>query len=315
MSVRAKGQDVGCAGMRANRAAAEFRLKIRQIGVQVTARILDGKATAAEVRAGLAARVAALAARGVIPGLGTILVGDDPGSRSYVSGKHRDCAEVGIGSIRVDLPATASQQQVEAAVDEFNADPACTGYIVQLPLPAGIDTQLVLARMDPAKDADGLHPVNLGRLVLGEPGPLPCTPRGIVELLRRYGVPIAGADATLIGRGITVGRPLGLLLTRRTENATVTLCHTGTRDLRAHTRGADIVVAAAGMPGLITADMVKPGAAVLDVGITRTDAGLVGDVDPDVAGVAGYLAPMPGGVGPMTRAMLLANVVEAVERA
>jgi len=281
----------------------------------VTARILDGKAIAAEIRAGLAVRVAALAARGVIPGLGTILVGEDPGSRSYVNGKHRDCAEVGIGSIRVDLPATASQQEVEAAVDELNADPACTGYIVQLPLPAGIDVQLVLARMDPAKDADGLHPVNLGRLVLGEPGPLPCTPRGIVELLRRYDVPIAGADVTLIGRGITVGRPLGLLLTRRTENATVTLCHTGTRDLRAHTRGADIVVVAAGMPGLITADMVKPGAAVLDVGITRTDAGLVGDVDPGVASVAGYLAPMPGGVGPMTRAMLLANVVEAVERA
>lgn len=281
----------------------------------MTARILDGKAIAAEIRAGLAVRVAALAARGVIPGLGTILVGEDPGSRSYVNGKHRDCAEVGIGSIRVDLPATASQQEVEAAVDELNADPACTGYIVQLPLPAGIDVQLVLARMDPAKDADGLHPVNLGRLVLGEPGPLPCTPRGIVELLRRYDVPIAGADVTLIGRGITVGRPLGLLLTRRTENATVTLCHTGTRDLRAHTRGADIVVVAAGMPGLITADMVKPGAAVLDVGITRTDAGLVGDVDPGVASVAGYLAPMPGGVGPMTRAMLLANVVEAVERA
>ncbi len=318
--MRAKGQDVGCKGMRAIRAvadqaAAEFRLEIRQIGVQVTARILDGKATAAEVRAGLAVRVAALAACGVVPGLGTILVGDDPGSRSYVNGKHRDCAEVGIGSIRVDLPGTASQQEVEAAVDELNADPACTGYLVQLPLPAGIDAQLVLARMDPAKDADGLHPVNLGRLVLGESGPLPCTPRGIMELLRRYDVPIAGADVTLIGRGITVGRPLGLLLTRRTENATVTLCHTGTRDLRAHTRGADIVVVAAGMPGLITADMVKPGAAVLDVGITRTDVGLVGDVNPGVASVAGYLAPMPGGVGPMTRAMLLANVVEAVERA
>jgi methylenetetrahydrofolate dehydrogenase (NADP+) / methenyltetrahydrofolate cyclohydrolase len=281
----------------------------------MTARILDGKATAAQIRAAVTERVAALAARGVVPGLGTILVGDDPGSRSYVSGKHRDCAEVGIASIRVDLPATASQQEVAAAVDELNADPACTGYIVQLPLPVGVDTQSVLARMDPAKDADGLHPVNLGRLVLGEPGPLPCTPRGIVELLRRYEVPIAGAEVTLIGRGITVGRPLGLLLTRRTENATVTLCHTGTRDLSAHTRGADIVVVAAGMPGLITADMIKPGAAVLDVGITRTDAGLIGDVDPAVADVAGYLAPMPGGVGPMTRAMLLANVVEAAERA
>jgi methylenetetrahydrofolate dehydrogenase (NADP+)/methenyltetrahydrofolate cyclohydrolase len=281
----------------------------------VTAHTLDGRATAAQIRAGLAERVAALAGRGVAAGLGTILVGDDPGSRAYVNGKHRDCAEVGIASIRVDLPATASQQEVEAAVDKLNADPACTGYIVQLPLPAGIDAQRVLERIDPAKDADGLHPVNLGRLVLGEPGPLPCTPRGIVELLRRYEVPIAGADATLIGRGITVGRPLGLLLTRRTENATVTLCHTGTRDLPAHTRGADIVVVAAGMPGLIKADMIKPGAAVLDVGITRTDAGLVGDVDPAVAEIAGYLAPMPGGVGPMTRAMLLVNVVEAAERA
>jgi methylenetetrahydrofolate dehydrogenase (NADP+) / methenyltetrahydrofolate cyclohydrolase len=281
----------------------------------VTARILDGKATAAQIRAGLAERVAALAGRGAVPGLGTILVGDDPGSRSYVNGKHRDCAQVGITSIRIDLPATASQQDVEAAVDQLNADPACTGYLVQLPLPAGIDAQRVLERMDPAKDADGLHPVSLGKLVLGQPGPLPCTPRGIVELLRRYEVPIAGADATLIGRGITVGRPLGLLLTRRSENATVTLCHTGTKDLPAHTRGADIVVVAAGMPGLIKADMVKPGAAVLDVGITRTEAGLVGDVDPAVAGIAGYLAPMPGGVGPMTRAMLLANVVEAAERA
>ncbi len=281
----------------------------------MTARILDGKATAAQIRTGLAERVAALAGRGVAAGLGTILVGDDPGSRAYVNGKHRDCAEVGIASIRVDLPATASQREVEAAVDMLNADPACTGYIVQLPLPAGIDARRVLERMDPAKDADGLHPVNLGRLVLGEPGPLPCTPRAIVELLRRYEVPIAGADATLIGRGITVGRPLGLVLTRRAENATVTLCHTGTKDLPAHTRGADIVVVAAGMPGLIKADMIKPGAAVLDVGITRTDAGLVGDVDPAAAEMAGYLAPMPGGVGPMTRAMLLANVVEAAERA
>ena len=281
----------------------------------MTARILDGKATAAAIREELAGRVAALARRGVTPGLGTVLVGDDPGSRAYVNGKHRDCAQVGIASIRRDLPADASQQQVEAVVDELNADPACTGYIVQLPLPAGLDAQPVLERMDPAKDADGLHPINLGRLVLGEPGPLPCTPRGIVELLRRYDVPIAGADVTVIGRGITVGRALGLLLTRRSENATVTLCHTGTKDLAAHTRAADIVVVAAGRPGLITADMVKPGAAVLDVGITRTDAGLVGDVAPEVAEVAGYLAPMPGGVGPMTRAMLLANVVDAAERA
>jgi methylenetetrahydrofolate dehydrogenase (NADP+) / methenyltetrahydrofolate cyclohydrolase len=280
----------------------------------MTARILDGKAVAADIRAELTQRVADLAARGVVPGLGTILVGDDPGSRAYVNGKHRDCAQVGITSIRRDLPADATQAQVEAAVDELNADPACTGYIVQLPLPDGLDPQRVLERIDPAKDADGLHPVNLGRLVLGEPGPLPCTPRGIVELLRRYEVQIAGADVTVIGRGITVGRSLGLVLTRRSENATVTLCHTGTKDLAAHTANADIIVVAAGRPGLLTAGMVKPGAAVLDVGITRTDAGLVGDVDPGVAEVAGWLAPMPGGVGPMTRAMLLANVVEAAER-
>jgi methylenetetrahydrofolate dehydrogenase (NADP+)/methenyltetrahydrofolate cyclohydrolase len=277
----------------------------------MTATILDGKATAAAIKAELAGRVAGLAARGVHPGLGTVLVGDDPGSRAYVNGKHRDCAEVGIASIRRDLPADATQEQIEAVVDELNADPACTAYIVQLPLPAGIDTNRVLSRIDPDKDADGLHPLNLGRLVLNEPGPLPCTPRGIVELLRRYDVPVAGADVTVIGRGITVGRALGLLLTRRTENATVTLCHTGTKDLAAHTRAADIVVVAAGRPGLLTPDMVRPGAAVLDVGITRTEAGLAGDVAPGVREVAGYLAPMPGGVGPMTRAMLLANVVDA----
>jgi methylenetetrahydrofolate dehydrogenase (NADP+) / methenyltetrahydrofolate cyclohydrolase len=280
----------------------------------MSARILDGRAVAADIRAELTRRVAALSARGVVPGLGTILAGDDPGSRAYVNGKHRDCAQVGITSIRRDLPATASQAEVEAAVDELNADPACTGYIVQLPLPAGLDPQRVLHRMDPAKDADGLHPLNLGKLVLGENGPLPCTPRGIVELLRRYDVQIAGADVTVIGRGITVGRSLGLLLTRRTENATVTLCHTGTKDLAAHTRGAAVVVVAAGRPGLLTAGMVKPGAAVLDVGITRTEAGLAGDVDPGVADVAGWLAPMPGGVGPMTRAMLLSNVVDAAEQ-
>jgi methylenetetrahydrofolate dehydrogenase (NADP+)/methenyltetrahydrofolate cyclohydrolase len=279
----------------------------------MTATILDGKATAGAIKAELAERVLALAARGVRPGLGTVLAGDDPGSRAYVNGKHRDCAEVGIASIRRDLPADATQEQVEAVVDELNADPACTGYIVQLPLPAGIDANRVLTRIDPDKDADGLHPLNLGRLVLGEPGPLPCTPRGIVELLRRYDVPIAGADVTVIGRGITVGRALGLLLTRRTENATVTLCHTGTKDLAGHTREADIVVVAAGRPGLLTAGMVRPGAAVLDVGITRTEAGLVGDVAPEVREVAGYVAPMPGGVGPMTRAMLLVNVVEAAE--
>jgi methylenetetrahydrofolate dehydrogenase (NADP+) / methenyltetrahydrofolate cyclohydrolase len=280
----------------------------------MTATILDGKATAAAIREDLTGRVAKLTQAGLAPGLGTVLVGDDPGSRSYVNGKHRDCAQVGILSIRRDLPADASQQQVEDTVAELNADPACTGYIVQLPLPPGLSAQRVLELIDPAKDADGLHPTNLGRLVLGEPAPLPCTPRGIVELLRRFGVPIAGADVTVVGRGITVGRSLGLLLTRRSENATVTLCHTGTRDLAAHTRAADIVVVAAGRPGLLTADMVKPGAAVLDVGISRTDAGLVGDVDPGVAEVAGYLAPMPGGVGPMTRAMLLANVVEAAEQ-
>jgi len=280
----------------------------------VTATILDGKATAAAVKRDLAASVADLRAAGVVPGLGTVLVGDDPGSRAYVAGKHRDCAEVGIESIRVDLPDTATQADVLAAVRDLNADPACTGYIVQLPLPKGLDANAVLEAMDPAKDADGLHPVNLGRLVLGAPAPLPCTPRGIVELLRRYDVAINGAEVCVVGRGVTVGRPLGLLLTRKSENATVTLCHTGTRDLAAHVRGADIVVAAAGVPRLITADLVKPGAAVLDVGITRTAEGLVGDVHPDVREVAGFVAPMPGGVGPMTRAMLLANVVEAAGR-
>jgi methylenetetrahydrofolate dehydrogenase (NADP+) / methenyltetrahydrofolate cyclohydrolase len=280
----------------------------------MTARILDGKATAAAIKEDLAGRVKELSLRGITPGLGTVLVGEDPGSVSYVNGKHRDSAQVGIASIRRELPATASQGQVEEVVDELNADPACTGYLVQLPLPAGLDAERVLHRIDPDKDADGLHPVNLGRLVLGEPGPVPGTPEGIVELLRRFDVPIAGADVTVIGRGITVGRALGLLLTRRSENATVTLCHTGTRDLAAHTRNADIVIVAAGRPRLLTADMVKPGAAVVDVGITRTDAGLVGDVDPAVAEVAGWLAPVPGGVGPMTRAMLLSKVVVAAER-
>jgi methylenetetrahydrofolate dehydrogenase (NADP+)/methenyltetrahydrofolate cyclohydrolase len=279
----------------------------------MTAQILDGKATAAGIRTDLTTRVARLASHGIVPGLGTVLVGDDPGSRAYVNGKHRDCAQVGIASIRRDLPATATQAEVEAVVDELNADPVCTGYIVQLPLPDGLDANAVLNRMDPAKDADGLHPVSLGKLVLGEPAPLPCTPRGIVALLRQYGVPIAGADVVVIGRGITVGRALGLLLTRRSENATVTLCHTGTKDLAALSREADIVVVAAGRPGLLTADMVRPGAAVVDVGITRTDAGLVGDVAPEVSEVAGWVAPMPGGVGPMTRAMLLLNVVEAAE--
>jgi methylenetetrahydrofolate dehydrogenase (NADP+)/methenyltetrahydrofolate cyclohydrolase len=244
-----------------------------------------------------------------------LLVGDDPGSRWYVNAKHKDCAEVGIGSIQRELPASATRADVLAVVQELNADPACTGYIVQLPLPAQIDEYEVLEAMDPAKDADGLHPVNLGRLVLNVPGPLPCTPVGIVELLRRFGVPIAGAEVVVVGRGITVGRPLGLLLTRRSENATVTLCHTGTRDLAAHVRNADVVVAAAGVPGLITAEMVKPGAAVLDVGVSRVDGKIAGDVAPGVLDVAGFVAPNPGGVGPMTRAMLLANVVQAAERA
>jgi methylenetetrahydrofolate dehydrogenase (NADP+) / methenyltetrahydrofolate cyclohydrolase len=280
----------------------------------MSAQILDGKATAASIKADLANRVKALAAKGITPGLGTILVGDDPGSQVYVAGKHRDCAEVGIASIRRDLPATATQAEVEAVIDELNADPACTGYILQLPVPRHLDTQALIERIDPAKDADGLHPVNLGRLVHMVDAPLPCTPRGIVVLLQRYGVPLKGAEVVVIGRGITVGRPLGLLLTRRTENATVTLCHTGTRDLRSHVRRADIVVAAAGVPGLVTADMVKPGAAVLDVGVSRVDGKIVGDVAPEVREVAGFMAPNPGGVGPITRAMLLTNVVEAAER-
>lgn len=279
----------------------------------MTATILDGKATAAAVRAELRARVERLKAAGVAPGLGTVLIGSDPGSQAYVNGKHADCSEVGIASIRVELPADASQQQVNDAVARLNADTSVTGYIIQLPLPKHLDERATLALMDPSKDADGLHPVNLGRLVLGMDGPLPCTPRGIVTLLRHFKVPIDGAEVVIVGRGVTVGRPLGLLLTRRTENATVTLCHTGTTDLAAHTRAADIVVAAAGVPGMITGSMVKAGAAVLDVGITRTDSGLVGDVAPDVHQVVRYVAPMPGGVGPMTRAMLLTNVVEAAE--
>jgi methylenetetrahydrofolate dehydrogenase (NADP+) / methenyltetrahydrofolate cyclohydrolase len=281
----------------------------------MTARILDGRATALEIRQDLTRRVAALAERGITPGLGTVLVGDDPGSVAYVRGKHRDSAQVGIASIERKLPASATQAEVEAVVDELNADPACTGYIVQLPLPPGLDPQPVLNRMDPAKDADGLHPLNLGKLVLGEPGPVPGTPEGIIVLLRRHDIPLAGADVTVIGRSVIVGRTLGLLLNRRSENATVTLCHTATVDLAAHTRRADIVVAAAGRPGLLTADMVRPGAVVVDVGITRTDAGLVGDVDAGVAEVAGWLAPVPGGVGPMTRAMLLAKVVTFAEQA
>lgn len=279
----------------------------------MTATKLDGVAVARSIKGELAVRVAGLAARGFRPGLGTVLVGDDPGSRSYVAGKHRDCAEVGIESIRVDLPADATAEQVAEAIAGLNEDPACTGYIVQLPLPKHLDDNWALDLVDPDKDADGLHPVNLGRLVLGMPGALPCTPRGIVELLRRYDVPLAGAEVCIVGRGTTVGRPLGLLLTRRSENATVTLCHTGTRDLAAHTRAADIVVAAAGSPGLITGELLKPGAVVLDVGITRTSVGLVGDVHASAWDVASLIAPMPGGVGPMTRAMLLSNVVDRAE--
>jgi methylenetetrahydrofolate dehydrogenase (NADP+) / methenyltetrahydrofolate cyclohydrolase len=280
----------------------------------VTAQILDGRALAATIKAELTVRVAALARQGIKPGLGTVLVGDDPGSRSYVAGKHRDCAQVGIASIQVELPATTSAAVLAGKIAELNADPACTGFIVQIPLPAGLDDNWALGLVDPGKDADGLHPTNLGRLVLGEKGPLPCTPRGIVELLRRNGIEIAGAEVCVVGRGTTVGRPLGLLLTRKSENATVTLCHTGTVDLAGHLRRADIVIAAAGRPGLVTGDMIKPGAVCVDVGITRTSAGLVGDLDPSVREVAGWVAPVPGGVGPMTRAMLLTNVVERAEQ-
>jgi len=282
--------------------------------ILVTAQILDGKAASAAIKTDLRERVSVLRERGVGAGLGTILVGNDPGSQWYVAGKHRDCAEVGIESLRIDLPETATQAEVEAAVDELNADPRCTGYIVQLPLPKGLDENAAIGRIDPVKDADGLHPTNLGWLVLGKQAPLPCTPRGIIELLRRHDVEIAGQNVAVVGRGITVGRPMGLMLTRRSENATVTLCHTGTRDLAAEVRRADIVIAAAGVPGIITADMVKPGAALLDVGVSRDDAGIVGDVDPKAYEVAGWISPNPGGVGPMTRAMLLANVVETAER-
>jgi methylenetetrahydrofolate dehydrogenase (NADP+)/methenyltetrahydrofolate cyclohydrolase len=277
--------------------------------------VLDGKATRDEIFADLTQRVSALTAVGRKPGLGTILVGDDPGSQAYVRGKHADCAKVGITSIRRDLPADITQAKLDETIDELNDNPECTGYIVQLPLPKHLDENGALERVDPDKDADGLHPTNLGRLVLGKAAPLPCTPRGIVHLLRRYDVEIAGAHVVVIGRGITVGRPLGLLLTRRSENATVTLCHTGTRDLPSLTRQADIVVAAVGVPHMVTADMVKPGAAVVDVGVSRVDGKLTGDVHPDVWEVAGHVSPNPGGVGPLTRAFLLTNVVERAEGA
>ena len=273
---------------------------------------IDGNRVAAQIKEELAQRVQVLHAHGVRPGLGTVIVGEDPGSQRYVAGKHRDCAEIGIESIRVDLPATATQEEVEAEIDRLNADPTCTGFLVQQP--TGLDEFRLLSRVAPDKDVDGLHPVNLGKLVLGEAGSLPCTPLGCIELLRRHEVEIAGAEVVVVGRGITVGRPLGLLLTRRSENATVTLCHTGTRDLAAHTRTADIVVAAAGVPGIVTGDMVRPGAAVLDVGVSRVDGRIAGDVAADVWDVAGWVSPNPGGVGPMTRAMLLSNIVAAAER-
>jgi len=280
----------------------------------MSATILDGKALAATIKQGLSVRVKGLKSGGITPGLGTILVGDDPGSHSYVAGKHRDCGEVGITSIRVDLKADASEADVLAAIKELNSAKECSGYIVQLPLPIGVNTQKVLEAIDPDKDADGLHPMNLGRLVAGYSAALPCTPRAIVELINHYKIPLSGAEVLVIGRGLTVGRPLGLLLNRKKENATVTLTHTGTKDLAAHTKRADIIIAAIGSPHFLKAGDVMQGATVLDVGISRTAAGLVGDVDPAVIEVAAYFAPMPGGVGPMTRAMLLTNVVETCER-
>jgi methylenetetrahydrofolate dehydrogenase (NADP+)/methenyltetrahydrofolate cyclohydrolase len=280
----------------------------------MSAVILDGKALAASIKKDLTARTSALKASGKVPGLGTILVGDDPGSHSYVSGKHRDCKEVGITSLRVDLPASASQSDVLAAIKDLNSAAECTGYIVQLPLPTAINAQVILEAIDPAKDADGLHPLNLGRLVAGYDAPLPCTPRGIVELLNHYKINLDGAEVVVIGRGLTVGRPLGLLLSRRQENATVTLTHTGTKDLAFHTQRADIVVAAIGQSHFLKASMIKKGATLIDVGISRTADGLDGDICPGAYEVAGYVSPMPGGVGPMTRAMLLQNVVESCEK-
>ena len=278
----------------------------------MTATLLDGRPVLATIKQELAVRVSALLSAGVVPGLGTLLVGDDPGSRWYVAAKHRDCAEIGIASIQRELAADSTQAQAEAVVDELNADPACTAFLVQQP--TGLDEFALLSRVHPDKDVDGLHPYNLGALVLGHAAPLPCTPHGAIELLRRYDISVAGAHVVVVGRGITVGRPLGLLLTRRSENATVTLCHTGTRDLADQVSRADIVVAAAGVPGLITAEMVRPGAVVLDVGVSRANGRPVGDVAADVREVAGFVSPNPGGVGPMTRAMLLSNVVAAAER-
>jgi methylenetetrahydrofolate dehydrogenase (NADP+)/methenyltetrahydrofolate cyclohydrolase len=277
----------------------------------MSAQILDGKALASAMKAELTVRVAALKAQGITPGLGTVLVGNDPGSVSYVDGKHRDCKEVGINSIRFDLPGDATEKDVLAAITDLNASKECTGYIVQLPLPKAINTQRILEAIDPDKDADGLHPFNLGRLVLGYEAPLPCTPRAIVALLDHYKISTQGAEITVIGRGLTVGRPLGLLLTRKQENATVTLTHTGTKDLTLHTKKADIIVAAIGQSHFLKAEMIKEGAVVIDVGISRTEHGLDGDVCPGVYEKASYVSPMPGGIGPMTRAMLLTNVVDA----
>lgn len=279
----------------------------------MTAMKLDGRATAAAIKAELGQRVARLRSQGVTPGLATVLVGDDPASQNYVRMKHRDCEQVGIASIQVELPANATMSQLEEAIAGLNADEACTGYIVQLPLPSHLDENRALELIDPGKDADGLHPVNLGRLVLNELATLPCTPRGIVELVRRHGIEWQGAEVCVVGRGITVGRPLGLILTRRAENATVTLCHTGTRDLAGHTSRAGIVVAAAGVPGMITAGMIREGAVCIDVGVSRVDGRTTGDLAQDVWDKAGWVTPNPGGVGPMTRAMLLSNVVDRAE--
>ncbi|QGU03850.1 bifunctional methylenetetrahydrofolate dehydrogenase/methenyltetrahydrofolate cyclohydrolase [Corynebacterium comes] len=279
----------------------------------MTAIKLDGQLYRDEIFEDLAGRVAALREKGIVPGLATVLVGDDPASHSYVKMKHRDCEQIGVNSIRRDLPADVSQEELLAVIEDLNNDPSCTGYIVQLPLPKHLDENAVLAAIDPDKDADGLHPVNLGKLVLNEPAPLPCTPNGAIHLLRRFGVELNGAKVVVIGRGVTVGRPIGLMLTRRSENSTVTLCHTGTKDLAAETRAADVIVAAAGQPHMLTADMIKPGAAVLDVGVSRLDGKLAGDVHPDVWEVAGYVSPNPGGVGPLTRAFLVRNVVERAE--
>ena len=275
---------------------------------------LDGTLYRDEIFADLAQRVSALKDKGITPGLATVLVGEDPGSQSYVKMKHRDCEQLGINSIRKDLPGDITQEELEKVIDELNNDDACTGYIVQLPLPKHLDENAILERIDPAKDADGLHPVNLGKLVLNEEAPLPCTPNGCLHLLRRFGVELNGAKTVVIGRGVTVGRPIGLMLTRRSENSTVTLCHTGTKDLAAETREADIVIAAAGQPHMLTADMIKEGAALLDVGVSRVDGKLTGDIHPDCWDKAGFVSPNPGGVGPLTRAFLVRNIVERAEK-